>query len=90
MKLYFMKENALAYFKGNIKNNLYYYKDDNADWIKTIYPDNPLQEFKIKVNDFNMNMTKDKPSDTDYYNVKILYDNLKIYLMHKLQMNDYG
>ena len=77
MKLYFMKENALAYFKGNIKNNLYHYKDDNADWIKTIYPDNPLQEFKIKVNDFNMNMTKDKPSDTDYYNVKILYDNLK-------------
>ena len=77
MKLYFMKENALAYFKGNIKNNLYHYKDDNADWIKTIYPDNPLQEFKIKVNDFNMNMTKDKPSDIDYYNVKILYDNLK-------------
>lgn len=52
VKLYFMKENALAYFKGNIKNNLYHYKDDNADWIKTIYPDNPLQEFKIKVNDF--------------------------------------
>ena len=77
MKLYFMTEDALAYFKGNIKNNLHYYKDDNTNWIKTVYPDNPLQEFKIKVNDFKMDMTRENPSDTDYYNVKILYDKLR-------------
>ena len=50
MKLYFMTEDALAYFRGNVKNNLRYYKDDDTDWVKTVYPDNPLQEFKFKVN----------------------------------------
>ena len=77
MKLYFMTEDALAYFKGNIANNLHHYKDDNTNWIKEIYPDNPLQEFKLKVKDFVMDMSAEKPSDTDYINVKIIYDALK-------------
>ena len=77
MKLRFMTENALAYFKGNVKNNLYYYKSIDTKWINEVYPNNPLQESKIEINDLNLDMSKEKPSDTDYYNVKILYDKLK-------------
>lgn len=77
MQLYFMTEDALAYFKGNITYNLHHYRDENFDWIKEVYPDNPLQKFKLEVRDFTMDMSAEKPVDTDYVNVKIVYDALK-------------
>ncbi|WP_027127960.1 DUF6339 family protein [Fusobacterium perfoetens] len=76
MKLYFMKEEALNYFKDNVKYNLKNYTLDDNNWIYEKYEE-PLQEFKIPVPDFSLEMNSDKPESLDYINVKILYDNLK-------------
>ena len=77
MQLYFMTEDALAYFKGNIAYNLHHYKDENTEWVKEVCSGNPLQKFKLEVKDFTMDMSAEKPSDTDYINVKIVYDAMK-------------
>lgn len=76
MKLYFMKEDALAYFKSNVETNLKNYTSQNNNWIYSEY-DNPFEEFKIQVPEFLLDMNSDKPESTDYNNVKIMYSNLK-------------
>ena len=77
MKLYFMKEDALAYFKGNIEYNLDYYAQPSNSWIFDKYPGNPLQECKFEVESLNMDMSEEKPENTDCRNVKIIYEALK-------------
>lgn len=77
MKLYFMKEDALAYFKGNIEYNLDYYTQPSNSWIFDKYPGNPLQECKFEVDRLDMDMSEESPEDTDYNNVKVIYEALK-------------
>ena len=47
MKLYFMKEDALTYFKSNVENNLKNYTTKDNSWIHSKY-NNPFEEFKYK------------------------------------------
>lgn len=83
MKLYFMKDDALTYFKGNVEYNINNYLLKNKDWIFEKYSqyknesENPFIEFKFQVPDFSLDISSDKPESTDYKNVKILYSALK-------------
>lgn len=84
MKIHFLKEEALAYFKGNIKSNMTQYLDSIYDWVQkkyTSYKNNnesAFGEFKIEIPEFSMDMSSnEKPESTDYNNVKILYSALK-------------
>ena len=78
MKLYFMTENAVAYFKGNVSENRNYYLEKDNSWIFEKYKQSsPLVEFKFEVPNFKMDMSSDKPESTDYANVKNLYDGLR-------------
>lgn len=76
MKLYFMKEDALTYFKGNIENNLESYSLKTNEWMFEKYAE-PFEEFKIEVPDFTLSMADKNPANTDYENIKIIYENLK-------------
>lgn len=76
MKLYFMREDALTYFKSNVENNLKNYSLKDNKWVYSKY-ENLFEEFKIQVPDFDLDMSSDKPEATDYNNVKIMYNNLK-------------
>ena len=71
MKLYFMREDALTYFKSNVENNLKNYSLKDNKWVYSKY-ENPFEEFKIQVPDFDLDMSSDKPEATDYNNVKII------------------
>jgi len=78
MKLYFLKESALESLKRNIKNNIDCYKNDTNDWVYSYCKDdNPFQEFKFEVNDFELNTNIASISESDLTNIKILYENLK-------------
>lgn len=81
MKLYFMSEEALAYFKGNVSYNLDCYLRESNEWISEKYPDKPLREVKFEIADLSMDMSSERPEATDYNNVKIVYNALK-------QLND--
>lgn len=83
MKLHFIKDDALVYFKGNVTENLQFYLDRDNTWMYEKYESyrgdgaSPFGEFKIEVPDFKMDMLSDRPENTDYNNVKILYSALK-------------
>ena len=78
MKLHFMKDDALAYFKQNVQYNKSYYLNKGNDWIFEKYNEStPLIEFKNEFPDFKLDISAKNPGDTDYTNVKTLYTALK-------------
>ena len=76
MNLSFMKEEALLYFKENLKYNYKNYLLDSPDWLYEKY-ENLLEESRIVVPDFTLDMNQENVSIGDYNNVKILYTNMK-------------
>lgn len=82
MKLHFMKENALVFFKANIENyKSKYMKGDNS-WVYEEYKratgeKSPFEEFKYNVSDFKLKILPDAPEQTDCDNVIILHSALK-------------
>lgn len=78
MKLHFMKDDALAYFKANVKYNCQNYLCKDNKWIFDKYSDSsPLLEFKFEVDEFEMDMSLQNPGSTDYNNVIRVYTALK-------------
>lgn len=83
MKLYFMKEDALIYFKNNIEANMNYYLKKDNSWVFNKYYEyknkevSPFEEFKLEVNDLKLDVSEDIPAKTDFTNVKILYSALR-------------
>ena len=76
MNLKFMREDALLHFKENLKYNYKNYLLDSVDWIYEKY-ENPLEESRILVSDFSLDMSQKEVSIGDCNNVKIMYTNLK-------------
>lgn len=83
MKIYFMKDDALTYFKGNVEYNIENYLSNKNDWLLKNYhkyknnQESPFAEFKYNIPNFSLDISSDKPESTDYNNVKILYSALK-------------
>lgn len=83
MKIHFLKEDALVYFKNNIDKHLEHYLDEDNSWMIEIYKEyrgedeSPFGEFKLGVDEIKMYMPAEKAELTDYNNVKILYNALK-------------
>ncbi len=78
MKLYFMKRDALDYFKTNMDRlYVYYYQDKTNEWMTREYGDDPFSLF-MDVPDFELAKVSDMTiGEADFNNCKILYDNLR-------------
>lgn len=76
MKLHFFKEDALDYFKTNIKSNISHYSDKDNQWIFEQYKD-PFEEIEINCSPFELYINPDNPTRMDLENIKILYPALK-------------
>ncbi len=79
MKLYFMKRQAVDYFKTNIGRLYvnYFQKDDNS-WMEEEFGESPFS-FIDEIPDFELASLADERSagEIDLENCKIIYDNLK-------------
>jgi hypothetical protein len=74
VKLYFLKEEALETLKGNIKTNLKNYTDRSNEWIIDFFNgQDPFVEYKKEVNEFVLDMSYEKPEESDIENIKIIY-----------------
>ena len=79
MKIHFLKEDALVYFKNNIDKHLDHYLDEDNSWMIEIYKEyrgedeSPFGEFKLGVDEIKMYMPAEKAELTDYNNVKIFF-----------------
>ncbi|WP_022778289.1 DUF6339 family protein [Butyrivibrio sp. AE3009] len=78
MKLYFMKQDALDFFKANMDRlYVYYYQEKTNDWMTREYGDDPFSFF-MEIPDFELASVKDMSiGEADFNNCKILYDNLR-------------
>jgi len=76
MNLKFMREEALLYFKENLQYNYKNYLLDSPDWINERF-ENSLEESRILVSDFALDIGQEELSIGDCNNVKIMYTNLK-------------
>lgn len=83
MKIHFMKEEALVYFKNNVESNIEHYLNQDNQWIYEKYAkykgngESPFAIFKLEVPEFQLDMSAEKPESTDCINVQILYNALK-------------
>ncbi|MFI3326955.1 MAG: DUF6339 family protein [Clostridia bacterium] len=83
MKIQFMKDDALTYFKKNVESNLEHYLDKDNSWVFEKYLKykgediSPFGEFKLEIPNFEMDMSEEKSEKTDCNNVKILYTALR-------------
>ena len=76
MKLHFFKEDALDYFKANIKSNISHYLEENNDWVYMQY-ENPFEEITVDCEPFKLYLDSSDPTKMDLMNIKILYPALK-------------
>lgn len=74
MKIYFLEEEALETLKGNINTNLKNYTKPNNEWIKEYFDgQSPFIEYKKEINKFELDMSCERPQDSDIENVKRIY-----------------
>ena len=76
VKLQFFKEDALDYFKANIKSNISHYSDPDNSWVYEQY-ENPFEEIEIDCDPFELYINIDEPTKMDLENIKRLYPALK-------------
>lgn len=79
MKLYYMKQEALDYFKNNM-DILYtnYFTKDNNDWMFEKYGSEPFVEMRDDYPDFELaDVDSYKAGELDLENCKIIYSNLR-------------
>lgn len=79
MKLKIFRENPLINLRrfSKILENINYYKQNDNTWLETIINESLFVEFGKEINHIKLNMTYEKPSDSDIENSKIIYENLK-------------
>jgi len=78
MKLYFLKQDALDTLQGNLKTNARKYMNPTNEWIIEFFDgQSPFLEYKKEVVDFSLDMSFEKPEESDVANIKILYSAMK-------------
>lgn len=80
MDLYYMKQEALDFFKENLDEfYINYYKDDNPKWVVDLYMkelgEEPFIKFKT-IENFELFPINNSKSKIEFENCKILYKNI--------------
>lgn len=73
MKIKFLTHEGINFLKESISENIDKYSGKNSDWIDESY----FGEYDKVFPDFELDMSTQKSSETDFNNVKIIYSNLK-------------
>jgi len=70
MKVYYLSSDNLEKFREKIEENISQYRDGK---LKFVEANDLVRAPKLEIKDFDFDMSKSKPSDTDYENIKRLY-----------------
>ena len=81
MVIHFLKEDCLTALKANIAGNLKHYSEPTNDWVYEFFDgENPFQEYKFQIDDFQFDMEISEEysqSRQDVENVIRLYSAMK-------------
>lgn len=57
MTIHFLKADAVAALKANVKNSIKYYDSPDNEWIYTYFDgENPFADYKFQIEDFQLVM----------------------------------
>ncbi len=73
MNIYILKEEYVEEMKINLKENITKYKEPKSNWVS----EESFAKYDKNFPDFKLDTSKEKPDQTDFENIKILYSNLK-------------
>lgn len=77
MKLQLIGYDDLDTIKSNLEKWVPNFKKDSSDWLIQEFDTSIFKDTKFNVPDFQLDMSSEKPFDTDAKNAQIVYDNLK-------------
>ncbi|WP_394899556.1 DUF6339 family protein [Clostridium paraputrificum] len=78
MKLNFFKEEEMLMLKGAISECVEFYKNaDNSRILKLFRDESPFTSLDIEYKKLDLDMSKDKPSETDAENIRRVYSALR-------------
>lgn len=82
MTIHFLKADAVAALKANVKNNIKYYDSPDNEWIYTYFDgENPFADYKFQIEDFQLVMPETPGVETGKYDVENairLYSAMKV------------
>lgn len=77
MKVPFIKRGDLELLKVGTKTQYKNYQKDDNSWIAEVLGRNPFMETKFECPDIILKMDKTEPFETEFENVRMVYENLK-------------
>lgn len=77
MKVPYITLDDLSTLRASIPAHLSHYTEANSDWIETELGHKVLLDSKYECPDIVLNMDADEPFDTEFENVKMVYETLK-------------
>lgn len=78
MKIKYIKDDSLAFLKGNAEEVYKIFKDaENRDWINEVLGNDYLGISKINIDDLDFYMDEEKPILSDLKNAILLHEKLK-------------
>ncbi len=70
-------EAGLEMLEHNIEANIKHYQSASNEWIEAFLEEGHIKDFQDEVADFELVVSKEKPSKADVENVKRVYSKLK-------------
>jgi hypothetical protein len=74
MKVYYLSSDVLEDFRDKIENNIEQYREGKLKFVKA---NDLIKAPRVDIEDLKFDMSKSKPSDTDYENIKRFYLSFK-------------
>ena len=77
MRLTFLEEDSMLALKSNLPHLYPCFSLPNPQWITEYFGRSPFIETRYTVEDFQLDMSQDKPSLTEFENVQRVYNHLR-------------
>jgi hypothetical protein len=90
MKLEIIHEDKLMDLKSNLPSLVKNFEKADNTWLADYFGENPFIITKYEVNDFELDMSHEKPFLTDAENVSVYTAILDFFPIHRLLKKNYG
>lgn len=76
MKLVYIDEDSLLALRSNLQVLVPHFTESTSDWIEDYFDKSPFLQTKYSTEDFDLDMSAEKPFFTEFENVKRVYNHL--------------
>lgn len=77
MKIVYIDEDSLNALRSNLQQMISKYSSVDNLWLEEYFGQSPFRDTKFKVDDFDLDVSQEKPFLTDFENVKRIYTSFR-------------